>query len=1070
MKRSYTTTLFLLLFTLTHCKNGLAPAVSSFLPIALQGNSSDEYTEPTNTEEENTSSSAAVTLYTATDVSESCTASETPVDFGNNGPEAYFMVCNSENVDRYKHLEIRFSHPVQRASDPANPESNSLEANFSVATSSGSPLPGPAPGGKLIWKSPQRIIFDPYRELDSSQEYTIKITSTTTTTDGTALQEYNQNFTASHDYFISHSINSIALAGIDDTTFERDADQDNNPDDLVLTSSFTSSQNAFQLIQNIYLYKLGSTVSKEICSSNCSSLPSSLNLLTDTSFPPTIGGNTYYYKITTQDGKVYNRYFSFNYGDVNKTPDDLVTNVASGVLDQSHMMEFLERVIERFARNDFKVTGNTFNDFAKGDSSSTPRSGCYDFTQIKDNNNNPIAISYLKNYGNGTGSNMGGYCGDPRFTATAKMTGLQCILLGFGDCEGEAAMDVYVKNIYIQPTVSGNNPTVIADMKVNSNGELGVDLESKKAVVELAIVASFNDKMSIFAAGSQLYFETTATLNIGRTEDFRLARTKTALSVDTSGVLSLLINSGYTPDDTITDNFYIKDWTNPKDGNCWDGGSYQNGDYNYNKSGCSDNLYVDSMTKKGHKVDNGFINFLVDVVDLILPNLINDIANEMVPIVKGQITQSMLRDVVQRVAPNVLNAIVGNLKTEGVTIALPSYLPAPLGNYPLNAKIQLSTDAVLRNDGTNKGIVTSVHAGITAASAHATPRSHANASGFVYTKDPSNALIDPTQSQLFQMSASNPGFLLALHSDAVNQAAYHMWKNRVLDLELDEAFIDAINAFAGDDPLLKLSKSVLRASAIISILAPGQTTLEGIDSSGNILPPIDGGDEVYFKLDPIMPPVAKMITNANHDPNDANSGPSIEITFTDLQLSVMGRRSDSSTYKIATVRVSLDAKAKAGFQPFANKPCSQGLASCDSNKNNLNAISVTVFTEGLKYSLEALEGQEFNPYGLDPVGIQVILDPLVTSLVVPLVNSILNEIPLPASIPFPALATNNGTCLINAKTDHSIEFKGLKVPDADAANPYLFANIPLKGNAQPVYSSSTSEPSSGDAASIIQCP
>ena len=49
------------------------------------------------------------------------------------------------------------------------------------------------------------------------------------------------------------------------------------------------------------------------------------------------------------------------------------------------------------------------------------------------------------------------------------------------------------------------------------------------------------------------------------------------------------------------------------------------------------------------------------------------------------------------------------------------------------------------------------------------------------------------------------------------------------------------------------------------------------------------------------------------------------------------------------------------------------------------------------------EGNNVNPYGLDPEAIRSVVDPLVKSLVVPLVNNILKEIPLPAKLDFPAL-------------------------------------------------------------------
>lgn len=103
-------------------------------------------------------------------------------------------------------------------------------------------------------------------------------------------------------------------------------------------------------------------------------------------------------------------------------------------------------------------------------------------------------------------------------------------------------------------------------------------------------------------------------------------------------------------------------------------------------------------------------------------------------------------------------------------------------------------------------------------------RTQAREQGIVYFK-PSSAL-DNTYP--FSQISANPGMLLSLHPDSVTQAAYSMWRSRGIDLNMDETFIDTINQYAGVSDLFKLTKTLLQASPIISILAPGRTTLIGI--------------------------------------------------------------------------------------------------------------------------------------------------------------------------------------------------------------------------------------------------
>jgi hypothetical protein len=71
------------------------------------------------------------------------------------------------------------------------------------------------------------------------------------------------------------------------------------------------------------------------------------------------------------------------------------------------------------------------------------------------------------------------------------------------------------------------------------------------------------------------------------------------------------------------------------------------------------------------------------------------------------------------------------------------------------------------------------------------------------------------------------------------------------------------------------------------------------------------------------------------------------------------------------------------------------------------------------------------------------------------VNSILNKVPLPDAVAFPALnnPSTSSACKISAKTDNAIKFTSLPVPASDAiANPYIYGRVELVGlaNTDPV--------------------
>jgi hypothetical protein len=1012
-------------------------AVMSLVPIALQGDlTAKAYVDPKN---ENAVSQSVVVdapeLYLDIDspVAANCIGGvkepgsafgNTKNSFGVTQAEATFSFCSQTDVDRFKSIEIIFSHPM---------DLKSVESVFSIFGDSGQLL-GPSQKGTFTWLSPSRLIFDPYVELNSRETYTIRILSSALTLDGNPFKEFYDTFTTSHGFNLKHTLKQGNMIIATDTN--KDVTFDKNSGDIVLNSEIIKPSGAFDEVASVVFNRLGNidqmgnplVSAKTICVGRCDFLGTPINLNKDIELQSEDmklrdGGNTYYFEIRNKSGKIFNRYISFNWGLINKDPNALIKNVASGVLDQAQMLKMLERLIEVFTQAKFKVNGKSFVDFANENKSNVKnKSVCIDYQDF----------DFIKTYGDNPN---GGYCG-PNGDTGAFVGKFSQFPLGASDFN----MDVYITSVSIPGYVNGV-PAIDAAMNILDNNKVGIDLNGRKAIVGLAIVAENISGLAAIwplpaaiPAGTKFYFTTTAELNKTGNQDLRQASAKTSISVDTNGTLGLGIKLPFTPQDTQNGNFYVDPWVI--------------------------NLGVNNM--KFVSCTTLICN--IPVIEIVIGWLSGIIADGMVPQVKPNITQAMLTDVVQKVAPNVLNSIVGTLKSPGVDVSLPSYLPAGLANFSLNAKVQLSNDATVRVSGNNKGLISSIHLGVTAKNPISNPHLHANtvlcANGcFISTKDQNTPLINPNSSAPFLESSIRPGFLLSLHSDTVTQAAYHMWKNRVIDLNIDKNFIQSVNAYAGTDPLLKLTEQILKASAIMSILAPGKTSLQGLDVSGNLLPSICSDDDIIFSVNPIMAPTTKMINNQNVDPNLGDK-PIMNMTISDMQMKVMGKRTDNSeackkvrgnangtTYTIAVLKINMNANATFRFIEFDNPNTAK--------HDRLNALSIKMFTEGLKYSMEVSEDRINNPYGLDPYGIRSALNPLVTSLVVPLVNNILNKVPLPEMVAFPALnnVLNGTACKISAKTDNAIKFTSLPMPATDAiANPYIYGRVELIGlsNTDPI--------------------
>ncbi|HNH01584.1 MAG TPA: Ig-like domain-containing protein [Leptospiraceae bacterium] len=964
--------------------------ISNLIPLALTGGGSG-YSEPNDggvAPSNYNSTDTQINLPNGTTVTGNCVPAE--------GQAASLCLISSDNVDRYKSLEIIFASGMDK---------KSVKTAFSLVSLDSGALPSPGgadlddadvsdKGGRFTWLSGRRLIFDPYKELKPNETYSLTISTDAKNTAGTPISsQYTTTFKTEHDFQITNLINGITLGGNNDVTFNKSAP-------LLLISAFTNPQGAFINIAKITLFRLGTQNGYDVCVSSCSGLLTSFNLNTS-AVPPVEGGNTYYYQIQTKDNKTYKRFFAFNWGDVSSA-SGLIANAATGVLDEGIMMKLLGQVVERFVKTDFKVKegtqNKTFNDFMGLPTTSTKRtSHCINYG----------SFSFIRTYGD-SGSALGdGYCGGSGENPGAFFGAYNGILSWGSDVFFD--MDVYISGASI-PGLTNGVQTVEAAMNATSTDNLQIALKGRKAFINLEVVAKNRSGLGCVGicaipSGSRFHFKTTVEMNQSPTPtSLRTAITNNNISVN-NGVLSLGIKP-FTRGNVNDPNFTMAEWDS--------------------------NLAVGGMTLVN---SDSWVSELLSFIT-------NMIADGLVPQVRPKIVHAMLEDVVEKVAPNVLNAVLGSLQNPGINLNLPNYLPAPLANFPLNVAMKLQNDAQVRVIGANKGLVSSVDLGITYAGLVPVGgyRVQGGQQGIVSFKPP--GALDSTYP--FSQISVNPGMLLSLHTDSVTQAAYHMWRARAIDLNMDETFIDTINQYAGTSDLFKLTKTLLKASPIISILAPGRSTLIGVKNGPfTRLPPIGDQDPITFALEPIQAPVIKLV------PPVGIGIPQVRANLTDLQMAIVGKRTSSAEYPcsagpitardtgtscfytISTVRVSIDAMASFGFKTFSNPTSNPSL-------NNINAIYVQIDPNtNFYYSIDVREGNTVNPYGLDPEAIRSVVDPLVKSLVVPLVNNILKEIPLPPKLSFPALVDKNagasgGTnCQLNVQTT-AINLSTIATPSTES--------------------------------------
>ncbi|MCB1305273.1 MAG: Ig-like domain-containing protein, partial [Leptospiraceae bacterium] len=508
----------------------------------------------------------------------------------------------------------------------------SVEAGFSMSASGGGAPLGPTPGGTFSWLNYRHVIFTPYAPIQENKTYTAHFAGGVQTLAGDPLLPDSTDLVFHTRPWVSmaHTVNSMPSGnrGIIISSA-------GNPP-ITLSSTWTNGD----YITKIQLHRLdGGTI--DVCTS-CTSGSYSVNLKSS-SLSPTFGINQYYYSVETEDGAVRNYPVAFTYGTLSSNPNALQDDGAAAFLDGTYLLPTLSRLIERFAHQDFKINNQTFNDFANGDTQTGKPGNCIDYKNF----------SYLRNYGNHSGQYGDGYCG------YHVSDGAQLCIdfpwpVGEVCSKSDVTLDVFVTGVNI-PAEADGNENIGADISIPAGTtQARVDLKGRKAYLDLKIEATLDDGLvcvgaCVVSAGTEILFDAKAELNRSYANDLRTSTSFSTLSSDSSGNLKLTIAN---PDDP--GQLSIADWNNHLD--VYD-------------------LSVQDTT-----------SWVADM----LSSVVNSIGNDIVPQVQGKIVRDILKDFNERIAVQVLNAALTSLASDGVTLQLPDYLPAPLNQMDLNAKIQLS--------------------------------------------------------------------------------------------------------------------------------------------------------------------------------------------------------------------------------------------------------------------------------------------------------------------------------------------------------------------------------------------
>ncbi|MCZ8341733.1 MAG: Ig-like domain-containing protein [Leptospira sp.] len=888
-----------------------------------------------------------------------------PDGFGNSGPEVRFGFLPA-SVDRYRPLELVFSEPMDTISVANALVVRNITENI------------PSVSFSLVWTSPLHLNIRLGQEMKTATQYEIEISNNAKSALGTNLIPFKQSFTSEKTVQLvrkvvinSNEASPLLVGSNRGIVLSSDGSPNikliaeiNYPEDvqeLLLCKLGTNPTNA----PNEVVCSTGVAYGVKICETSCQANQSVI--LTDSSvLAPSIGPNLYFFRVKNLSGTF--SYFSANflYGKLATDTNASRSKVASLLLGSNDGINPISKIISEYAGGKFTLfesTSNsdyTLNQFISRKKDSFPGGNCLPWPTSKLQNANPTnKIRYLEK--------IGPFCG-------IEVTGSIFESNQYPSVDYRAVADVYITELVLEEASYPSGDQNLDFQFSVQNGRLDIVVRGKKVKGKFAIVLKVQEIefFDYLLANTLIYYGTNISGTDGDEVSFflnenppsetpRVAEAKTNLSIDASGNVSLNILTNFDP------NPIVSDWSNF--------------------------ISVNSISGTGA-----------------VASIVGDVINQQIPTLKNNIVQNVLKDITERVTPEIINNILGQVKS-GVDIRLPDYLPNPLNKVILKLNAKLETDTSFKRSNQEFGLEGSLDASLKACVQDSLGRCPWNIG---YTRPsqvqpplgtPSYIVSKSTNALPSQLSKSTnfPGVLLSIHPDLINQALYQLWWNGGFEFEVNQNFISTINRFVGNSTLLRLTTSLLKADPIVTIFAPGQNFVQS--ASGSIYP----NDDVTLSILPISP---IHVGVAPLTGSQIAENPKLAISFPDLEITIKAKKTDpnrpscpnpdclnQSDYTIAKVRMSLQSKANLNFGSYVLPPC-EGL--CNFSPSILSSVgnpSIRLTTSSaigdLFYLVEPKEGVAENPLGLRPSGIKEIVEPLVQSLIIPLLNNITKDIPLP---------------------------------------------------------------------------
>ncbi len=399
------------------------------------------------------------------------------------------------------------------------------------------------------------------------------------------------------------------------------------------------------------------------------------------------------------------------------------------------------------------------------------------------------------------------------------------------------------------------------------------------------------------------------------------------------------------------------------------------------------------------------IRFVVDAILDVFTKRLSD-SSQFRSLALGSVTYSLVINVMSKF----LDAIFLPFKTGQAGISFSSYLPAPFNKASAAIKVSFKNMGIFSKTGGSSGLEASLNGSLLARNGHLftdngnrkedltglvpnLPK-YVSASGGV--EDKSTFLtISPDGLPFDRGSKSlvNAGFTtnaVALSPDLVNQMLYSLWREGVFNLDYDSNFSSILSVFSNTPAMRDFADGLLITGQLLPILDPfrswGDFTAPPASSSifGPQTETISSNDTMMFRIKFLTPPtLTSTLSQLRRDV------PVMNLDFGDGIIQVRGRREDGSTYQIANIRLGMKAKTEFSISYFSNP---KNISAMD--KFVAFKLGLLRGKENFQYVVSIDDGQQANPMKLDPKRVKRIISAIIPDVVVPILDSVMSELPL----------------------------------------------------------------------------